>query len=398
MSALQIYDPRERRLVAAADRALALACAARALWRPTGPAALPRRILLLRLERIGDLLMVLPALADIRALAPGAEIDLVVGSWNLALARSIGPVTRVEALDARWLSRGGSGLGMSSLLFRARSWRSRRYDLALNFEPDIRSNLLMAVSGAGFTAGYASGGGGALLDRALDYDPLAHTTDNARSLVASVFGGRTADGSQAALTIPDEARHDAAASLPVGHEGPVVGVHVSGGRAIKQWAPQRFTALARRLADACDATIVLTGAPEDAAMVDTVRAGLAGCRVIDVSGNVDLLVLAALLERCDLFVTGDTGPMHLAGAVGTPVVAIFGPSDPARYALRGRHDQVVRVDLPCSPCNRIRRPPARCVGHTPDCLALIPADRVFEAAVAALTASGALRRARAGHA
>jgi hypothetical protein len=59
---------------------------------------------------------------------------------------------------------------------------------------------------------------------------------------------------------------------------------------------------------------------------------------------------------------------------------------------------VVRVDLPCSPCNRIRRPPARCVGHTPDCLALIPVDRVFEAAVAALTASGALRRARAGHA
>jgi hypothetical protein len=105
----------------------------------------------------------------------------------------------------------------------------------------------MAASGAELTAGYTTGGGGALLDRALDYDPSAHTTDNARSLVASVFGGRTADGSPAALTIPDEARRDAAARLPVGHAGPVVGVHVSGGRAIKQWAPQRFTELAHEL-------------------------------------------------------------------------------------------------------------------------------------------------------
>ena len=65
----------------------------------------PQRILLLRLERIGDLLMTLPALADVRALAPDAEIDLVVGSWNADLARAIDPVTRVESLDAAWLAR-----------------------------------------------------------------------------------------------------------------------------------------------------------------------------------------------------------------------------------------------------------------------------------------------------
>jgi ADP-heptose:LPS heptosyltransferase len=118
--------------------------------------------------------------------------------------------------------------------------------------------------------------------------------------------------------------------------------------------------------------------------------------VIDLSGEVDLPALAALLARLDLLITGDTGPMHLAGAVGTPVVAIFGPSDPKRYALRGRYDQVVRVDLPCSPCNRIRRPPARCVGHTPDCLALVPAAPVVEAAIGTLRAAGALRPARAG--
>jgi ADP-heptose:LPS heptosyltransferase len=79
--------------------------------------------------------------------------------------------------------------------------------------------------------------------------------------------------------------------------------------------------------------------------------------------------------------------MHLAAAVGTPVVAVFGPSDPVRYGPRGPHDQIVRMDLPCSPCNRIRLPPERCVGHTPDCLVFVSADRVLTAALSVLESS-----------
>jgi ADP-heptose:LPS heptosyltransferase len=89
--------------------------------------------------------------------------------------------------------------------------------------------------------------------------------------------------------------------------------------------------------------------------------------------------------------------MHLAAAVGTPVVAVFGPSDPARYAPLGRVDRVVRVDLPCSPCNRIRRPPARCVGHTPDCLVHVTSDQVYSAVVSSLAAARDEPRRQAGH-
>jgi ADP-heptose:LPS heptosyltransferase len=90
--------------------------------------------------------------------------------------------------------------------------------------------------------------------------------------------------------------------------------------------------------------------------------------------------------------------MHLAAAVGTPVVAVFGPSDPVRYATRGPIDRVVRVDLPCSPCNRIRRPPTRCAGHTPDCLTGVSGDQVYAAVVSALADSRAERHRGAGHA
>jgi ADP-heptose:LPS heptosyltransferase len=168
-------------------------------------------------------------------------------------------------------------------------------------------------------------------------------------------------------------------------------VHVSGGRAIKQWPPERFGEVSRQLIEQNGATIVLTGGSADRDLVQVVKDSLPPSRVIDVAGDGDLPTLAGIVERLDLLISGDTGPMHLAVAVGTPVVAVFGPSDPARYGPRGPYDRIVRVDLPCSPCNRIRLPPQRCVGHTPDCLALIGPERVIEAARAVLDES-----ARAG--
>jgi lipopolysaccharide heptosyltransferase II len=390
MSRLHIYDRRERALVASADRLLGVSAAlARPFRRRRAPAS-PRRILLLRLERIGDLLMALPAMADVRAAAPAAQIDLVVGSWNADIARAIEPVNRVQALDARWLSREGDGLGMRSLIRAARRWRMADYDLAINFEPDIRSNLLLAAAGAAWTAGYRSGGGGALLDLALDYDPRAHTTDNARRLVAAAFGKAGREQPPPTLIVPEDAHANAARRLSLAR-GALIGLHVSGGRPIKQWDPERFAEVARRLLAGGEATIVLTGSAGDRPLVERVKQQLPNTGVIDVAGHVDLLTLAGILTRLDVLITGDTGPMHLATAVGTPVVAVFGPSDPARYRPRGRFDRIVRVDLPCAPCNRIRLPPDRCAGHTPDCLALVTTDLVFSAVRSVLDAAARAR-------
>jgi ADP-heptose:LPS heptosyltransferase len=95
-----------------------------------------------------------------------------------------------------------------------------------------------------------------------------------------------------------------------------------------------------------------------------------------------------VLEGARLVLTGDTGPMHLAAAVRAPVVAIFGPSMPWRYAPRDTAHRVVRVDLWCAPCNMIRKPPERCVGHTPDCLTGVTVDAVVEAARALAAETG----------
>jgi ADP-heptose:LPS heptosyltransferase len=383
---LQIYDSRERLIVGCADALLRGSAAAVRWWPARRPPAVARRILLLRLERIGDLLMTLGALESVRARAPHAEIHLVVGSWNASLARLVPGIDSHETLDVPWLARQDAGASVGALVRRAWAWRPRGFDLALNFEPDIRSNLLLALSGAPRRVGFSSGGGGAFLTSALSYAPTAHTAANALRLidaalpVAAGTAGPTTRYPR--LPVPDEARREARRLLGNADASRLlVGLHASGGRPIKHWHPDRFAQVATRLARGLPATIVLTGTPEDRALVDRIISVLpADVTVLDVAGSMALPVFAGLLEQLSLFVTGDTGPMHLAAALGTPVVALFGPSDPGRYGPLTDRARVVTADLWCRPCSRVRRPPARCVGHVPDCLNSIDVEAVCRAA------------------
>ena len=392
---LQIQEPRERAIVGLADLALRVAApvVVRGSARQTG--APPRRILLLRLERIGDLVMALDAIALVRAHAAAARIDLVVGSWNAPVAALIADVDRVETLDPPWMARESPGSRWPSMLRRARRWRARRYDLAINFEGDIRSNLLLGLTGAPRRVGFEMAGGGALLTDRVAYDPVCHVSVNAARLVARAFDLPPADADaprpRPTLTVPDDARRRAAVLLArAGARRTLIGLQPGAGRAIKEWDPARLGWVGAELARDPDVSLVVTGSAGDRTSLSALAAALPANRhVVRVPEHVDLVVLSAILERLALFITGDTGPMHLAAAVGTPVLAIFGPSLPTRYAPLVKPSRIVRIDLPCSPCNRLRHPPPECVGHIPDCLAGIEAPQVLAAARELL---GAVRR------
>ena len=388
---LQIPYRKERALVGLADAGLEIAAFLGWPRRSrTGSGGRPRRILLLRLEKVGDLVMVLEAIATVRALAPDAAIDLVVGSWNRPLAVLIPGVRSIETLDVPWIAGKGRGLAWSALRARAKAWRSQDYDLAINFEPDIRSNLLLALSGIPRRVGFLSGGGGAVLTVAVAPDPRAHIAENAKALVARAFDTSVAQGfSPARLNIPDDARRRAAEIVGTATLGaPLVGIQPATGRRIKEWDPVRFAELGAEIARTRGASVILIGSTADKAVLDAVRhAWPSGVPLTEVPADVDLVVLTAVLERLSLFITGDTGPMHLAAAVGTPVLAIFGPSLPTRYAPLSPRSRIVRIDIHCSPCNLLRQPPTRCLNRVPDCLAGIATADVLRAANDMLDAS-----------
>jgi ADP-heptose:LPS heptosyltransferase len=389
VSRLQIYNPRERAAVRLAD--LLLAPLRLRPRRRRGDRV--ERVLLLRLERIGDLLMTLEAIGDARRTWPHAHIALAVGGWNAPLAALIPDIDSVVVADAPWLARGDRSATWARLVAAVRGWRARRFDVVVNIEPDIRSNWLAWMTGAPTRVGYRSAGGGAFLTDAIDYDPSRHVAENAREIVARA-AGRPAPPSaaeRARLAVPAAATARAAVILSRA-DGPLVGIHPSGGRASKQWHLDRFAEVGRTLIDSRNATIVLTGGSADAALVEHVAQRIGRPRVLRADNDTDLPTMAALLAALDVFISSDTGPMHLAAAVGTPVVSLFGPADPARYGPRAASEHVLRVDLPCSPCGQVRLPPVRCRGRVPDCMDGITTASVVAGALQVIDAR--LRAAR----
>jgi ADP-heptose:LPS heptosyltransferase len=281
------------------------------------------------------------------------------------------------------LTRGERPTSWGAILSAALGWRGRRYDMVVNFEPDIRSNLLARLSGAPTRVGSASGGGGAFLTGLGTYDPTVHVSDNARRLVAAAAppGDHARTPTVVRRLVPAAGQQARVDALLHGWPRPLIGVHVSGGRESKQWHLDRFADVARTVAAASSGTIVLTGAEGDRVLVQQVVARLEGVRVLPLAGTLDLPESAALLSRLAVMITGDTGPMHLAAAVGAPVVALFGPSNPIRYGPRAAAERILRVQLPCSPCGLVRLPPVRCRGHVPDCMDGITVNAVVAAAL-----------------
>ncbi len=380
----RIYDPRERAFLAGADAVLRGASWIAGM-RPGKNLPDLRRVesvLALRLDRLGDLLTTLPALELLRKALPDARLELAVGSWNEPVARRLPFVDGVRVVDAPW-----SAWGRKARFRDARDALGRdRFDLALDFQGDVRVILLMALSGARLRAGYGDTGGGYLLTHRARWNEKRSWYDQNVELVGAVFPEVVSKRPIRPFNFVTDRDRSEAAGLVKASKRPLVGLHPSAGRALKEWEPEKFAALADALSDFT--TVVLTGAEADRPLVERIseRAKSRPAKLLGLA----LPTFAAVIEAFDVFVTGDTGPMHLSHAVGTPNVAIFGPSDPVRYGpdeslgLR----TVVRSSVYCSPCNMIRRPPAECARvPTPECLQAVPLDPVLRAVREALKAT-----------
>jgi ADP-heptose:LPS heptosyltransferase len=287
-------------------------------------------------------------------------------------------VDAVRVVDAPW-----SAWGASASYRAARAALGGGSDLALDFQGDVRVLLLMALSGAKLRAGYGDTGGDYLLTHRGRWDERVSWYEQNVSLVRTLFPAIASTGPIRPYNFVNDEDRSAAAPHLQGLKRPIVGLHPSAGRSLKEWGPERFAELADQLSES--AAVVVTGSASDRPLVERILEKTRS-RPAKLLG-LPLLTFAAVIEALDVFVTGDTGPMHLSHAVGTRNVALFGPSDPVRYGpdeslgLR----TVVRSSVYCSPCNMIRRPPAECVrAVTPECLSTLTVDPVLRAVLEAL--------------
>jgi ADP-heptose:LPS heptosyltransferase len=357
------------------------------------------RVLVLRLDRIGDVVMSLPALVDLRDAVPHAHVTLVVGRWSAPIARRA-PVDEIVVWNAPWVGRRNEGASSTvGLLRRARALGRQGFDLAIDLQGDVRAAQLMAMTRARARVGYLNTGGGWLLTHGVPLDETVSWVEQNRRAVRVALGPSGTSGRFPPM-VSDAERQAARRTLSEAGavRRPRIGIHPSGGRRIKEWPVARWAAVAQGLLAAYDAMIVVTGSEADRALAASLVQSL-GPRAVNLCGLLPVEKTLAVIAELDLFLSSDTGPMHLAAAVDTPSVSLFGPSDPTRYfsgEIGARH-VVAHADLWCAPCNLIRRPPGECARRPPpECLSLVSVDEILAAATRVLEASGIRRRPGGG--
>ncbi len=355
--------------------------------RPVDPTQI-RRIVIRVNNWIGDVVMISPAVRAIREHFREARIAILAKRWVLDTLRG-DPFydDLIEYDDA------GAHRGLAGRLRLASSLRRQRFDLAILFQKAFDAAALAFLSGARFRIGYATDARSWLLTHALEPPPSdTHHVEVFLGIARAL--GCTIDNALPSFHLNATDRAEAESLLNrAGISGlrPLVTFHPGASKEPRAWHPDRFAALGRRLSERHGARVILLGSYGERGLLERIAGGIPREAVFLPATDLRIKVAAAIVERCHLFVGNDSGPMHMAAALGVPTVAIFGPGTPRRTAPLASRGRVVTLtkDYPCSPCRQVvfREYPASPAGK-PFCLEEIQIDEVERAAVGLLARAG----------
>ncbi|MEO6436746.1 MAG: lipopolysaccharide heptosyltransferase I [Tepidisphaeraceae bacterium] len=316
-------------------------------WEKTSP----QRVLLIKPSAIGDVVHALPVLNLLRRRWPKAHLAWLITPACAGLLEGHPMIDELILFERRRFGRGWrdpkSVMGLHAFM---KNLRRRQFDLVIDLQGLFRSGWMTFRTRAPVRVGFAN---------ARELAPIfythridvgtseQHAVDRYLRIAAALGCGDARPEFPFYVTDDDRRQVDAL----VGGTG---GIHryavlLPGTNwATKRWPVERFQSLVAPLRDRFGLSSVVAGSPDEFDLAAQVSAGVAGG--INLAGKTSLRQLVALLERADLVIANDSGPMHIAAALARPMVALFGPTNPVRTGPYRREDTVLRLDLPCSPC------------------------------------------------
>ncbi len=339
-------------------------------------------ILIVKLSAIGDVIHTLPALNAIRRVYPGARITWLVEEAAQDLVKDHPALDRVMVSKRkRWLKRLRSRLFLSAtkeVYGFIKELRDTHYDMILDFQALLKSGLLITLARGKRKIGFGKGlehmeYSYLFLNERVPAVSMEHHALIRGLMLLNALGIPTPEV-EYKLAVSDHDRQQVDDLLQLyGLENSerFVVINPVAKWESKLWPNRKFAQLADRIIAQYDAGVVFTGSFEDRPTIHQIKEGMSA-QAANFAGETTLKMLAALYTKADLVISTDTGPMHLAVAVGTPVVALFGPTAPWRTGPFGPGNQVVTAGQACAPC--FKRHCATC-----DCMALISVDQVFDA-------------------
>ena len=336
-----------------------------------------REIAVVKFWGVGNAALLLPVLRDLRRRYPGARLTVVTLAENETVYRGVAD----RVLGVR---RAPLASTLLDLLRALAVLRRLRIDLALDFEQFVRTSQVLLFLArpkqviAFDTAGQHRAG---LADLRVRYDDQRHCGESFLAL-AQAAGVRERNYRPGGLDVTPEADERAARWCRLHDVGarPLVVLHPGSGDNFpgRRWPTRRFGLLARRLVDEHGALVAVTGGPAEASLTyEVVEASERDLR--DLAGRMTLEDLIALLARATLLVANDTGPVHLASALGVPVLGLYGPNTPQLYGPLSTGSAAFYDAPPCSPCiTNLNYKTSRC--RNPVCIRAIAVDEVAAAA------------------
>ena len=342
------------------------------------------KILIIKLSAIGDVIHTLPALNAIRKKYPDAHITWLVEEAASGLIKGHPAIDRILVSKRKQWIKGLSGLSCMGSIKEVydfiKKLRDTRYDLVIDFQGLLKSGILAGLSKGKCKAGFGRGMEHQehsymfLNKRIFPVSMENHALKRSLMLIDSMGIG----GGDIVFNLPvtghDKRLADALLDNSLtGHgiKAPkrLFAVNPVAKWETKLWSNEKFAVLADRLIEQYNARVIFTGSAQDRKIIQSIMSNMKQ-DAADLSGKTSLKVLAAIYERADCLVSTDTGPMHLAAAVGTSVVAIFGPTAPWRTGPFGKGHKIIRAGLCCSPCFK-----RQC--STNDCMKQVSVDDVL---------------------
>ncbi len=338
-------------------------------------------ILIVKLSAIGDVIHTLPALNALRKHYPEAHITWLTEEAAYPLIEGHHALNRILLSRRKQWIKGIRGASRSRSLKEAylfiKELRDTRYDLIIDFQQLLKSSVPVALARGRRKIGYGRGMEHQehsyvfLNERIPAVSMEIHALTRNMLLLKSL--GIKAD--EIVFDIPVQAhdRHltdELLSQHEIKPSEPLIAVNPVAKWETKLWSEKKFSELADRLTEIYSVRVIFTGGPEDRDTVEEIIAGMRH-RAVNLAGETNLKMLAALYEKTACLISTDTGPMHLAAAMGTGVVALFGPTAPWRTGPFGSGHQIIRAGLECSPCFK-----RRC--RTVECMARIGVADVLE--------------------
>jgi lipopolysaccharide heptosyltransferase II len=316
------------------------------------------RVLFIRPDHIGDLLLATPAVRALKQAQPHAEIHVLAGPWAAPIVETIEEIDQVLTINFPGFDREENNRHpLQPYLYALRVSRQLRaigYSAAIIMRPDHWWGALLAhAAGIRERIGYALPDVAPFLTRALPHQPDHAVRQNMR--LVQHWTGHVEDAAIPYRLEPDARTHEALSDWTqvrgVNFGGPLVCVHPGAGTRYKQWESSRWAQVADALHEQTNATIVFTGSRGEAPLVAQIAA-LARHTHHSAAGELSLMQVAALYARASLVIGCDSGPMHIAAAVNVPTVTLFGPANPAEFAPWGdkRRHIVLASPITCRPC------------------------------------------------